>query len=279
VALQARQPVIERMAIGPDQQLWRSGMKLPARAVVLAHERKRARAVCVRIGADSVFFDWFKPGTARSWDVLLSFYKLPEQPFSAAYETIIAGGLSKYTALKDIYATRPDVYDGYEQFLLLDDDIGYTFEDIDRLFDLAAAHDLDLAQASLSHDSAAYWGFLKHQPGNVLRYTNLVEVMMPLFSRAAFIACIDTFDQSVSSWGLDFVWAALLSGRQNNLAVIDAVVATHLRPVDLGGGAFYLYLQSIRIDPATEQIAVQNKYAVTRAVADYGVIGAVPSNA
>jgi hypothetical protein len=274
-AIEAPQPGIARVSIGADRQLWRSGMKLPAHAVVLAHQRRRRRAVCVRIGAHSEFFKWFRPGATRSWDLLLSFYQLPDQPFTNDVETMIAGGLSKYAAIKDVMAERPEIFDLYEQILLLDDDIAMVYDDVDRLLDIAAAYDLDLAQASLSEDSHVFWPFLKNSSGTLLRYTNLIEVMMPLFSRRAFLLCVATFDQSISSWGLDFVWEALIAAHGGKLAVIDAVVAAHLRPVDLSGGAFYNFLRSINIDPENEMNRLRERYHLTREADGYGVIAAV----
>jgi hypothetical protein len=66
-------------------------------------------------------------------------------------------------------------------------------------------------------------------PGSLVRRCNVVEVMMPIFSREALRLCWDSFPKCYSAWGLDSVWPLLLRGRPR--AIVDAVVAKHLRPV------------------------------------------------
>lgn len=52
---------------------------------------------------------------------------------------------------------------------------------------------------------------------------------MPVFSRSALEDCVATFDESESGYGLDHLWAHILEYR--NMAVVDAVIAEHPRPI------------------------------------------------
>jgi hypothetical protein len=53
--------------------------------------------------------------------------------------------------------------------------------------------------------------------------------MCPIFSRTAFAACLHTFKESKTGYGLDFVWPRLLDFK--DIGIIDSVPVRHLRPV------------------------------------------------
>ncbi|KAK3241370.1 hypothetical protein CYMTET_48860 [Cymbomonas tetramitiformis] len=69
----------------------------------------------------------------------------------------------------------------------------------------------------------------KHCSGNrhKLRYTQFVEVQMPVFSRYALEKCMKTFQETTSTWGLDLIWPKLLGYPTDKIAIIDAVQAYH----------------------------------------------------
>lgn len=69
-----------------------------------------------------------------------------------------------------------------------------------------------------------------HHPGNVLRYTNFVEIIAPCFSRNAFEKCRDSFTYNKSCWAIDVLWDKILGHPQDAIAVIDDVIAVHTRP-------------------------------------------------
>ena len=53
---------------------------------------------------------------------------------------------------------------------------------------------------------------------------------MPIFSKTALDICVHTFARSESGWGLDLIWPDYLE--HTGLAVVDVVVAEHLRPIN-----------------------------------------------
>lgn len=121
----------------------------------------------------------------------------------------------------------------YDYYAFFDNDISISTEDVNRLFLIGSALKLDLFQAALSSASSTSHAHLKRMDGSLVRMTSFVEIMMPVFSRSALQRCFSSFDQSESGYGLDFLWANLLEGR--NMAVVDAVVASHVRPVQSAG--------------------------------------------
>ena len=223
---------------------------------------RRPFLVCIRAGDQSRHREWFKPREPRQWDLMLSHYNPVAAPDEDA-EIIVSGGLSKFSSVTALHAAMPDLFPGYDALLFLDDDVVYAFSDIDRLFGHFRSNDLVLAQSSLDHNSHSSWTITLRCPSFQLRYTNFVEIMMPIFSRSAFLACVDSFDRSISGYGLDFAWPAILGRPQRKIAIIDAVAAVHSRPIDRQGGAFYIYLRSLGIEPFDEFRDVLRFYGAT----------------
>ncbi|MBI4984257.1 MAG: hypothetical protein HZC24_02620 [Rhodocyclales bacterium] len=120
----------------------------------------------------------------------------------------------------------------------LDDDIELAVSDINRLLDIGRRCGLDVFQPSLSADSYGSFAHLFNDPGVWLRETSFVEVMMPFFSNFAFSACKSTFGESISGWGLDFIWSSRMARQGRRLAVVHDVVAAHRRPSTSTGWKF-----------------------------------------
>ena len=162
------------------------------------------------------------------------------------------GGLTKFTALWETNRQHDNFLFQYQATLFLDDDIEIRFEDVDALFSVTREFRLALAQPSLSPESFSSWPITLHCPASRLRFTNFVEIMAPLFSREALERCFDTFRQSLSGWGLDIVWPAILGHPREAIAIIDEIMMTHTRPVDPAQGRFYRYLRLLGVDPYRE---------------------------
>lgn len=135
-------------------------------------------------------------------------------------------------------AARPA--ERYSHVGLVDDDIELAWSDLNRLIAIARAHDLDAFQAALSADSEHDHPRFVARPGTELRRVDWIEVMMPFYRTAVFLAGGAFFARSISSYGLDqFVLPTLhkLAGRER-VAVIDAVVVRHGRPITSDGKVF-----------------------------------------
>ncbi len=116
----------------------------------------------------------------------------------------------------------------YDYYAFFDNDIRISTTELNRLFLTGAALGLDLFQASLRRSNSVSHLHLKQAPKSLVRMTSFVEIMMPVFSQRALQRCLESFDQSESGYGLDYLWAKLLEGK--NMAIVDAVVADHAGP-------------------------------------------------
>lgn len=233
---------------------------------------RRPFLVVVRGGDDSLHRTWIKPGAPRKWDLLLDRYGPNSHDTDDCADFTNRGGITKFSSIKRIDTLWPGFLQSYEAVWFADGDIYLEFEAIDTLFDIFASYDLWLAQPSLSSASFYDHEICINRPLFTLRYVNFTEIMAPIFSRNGLFACMPTFDESVSGWGLDFVWPAALGQPQRRIAIIDAVQIDHTKKLDLDAGAFYQLLRSIGVDPMAEKSAVMEKYGVQHFYRTYGCI-------
>lgn len=134
----------------------------------------------------------------------------------------------KYQNIKKLIL-KLDLLGKYDYFWFPDWDISFVENTLETLFHSAKIYNLDLCQPSLSLDSHISWSITQHNPETILRYTNFVEVMCPLFKNSFLKEVIWTFDLNFSSWGLDFLWPTISENK--NIGIVDLVVVKHERPI------------------------------------------------
>jgi hypothetical protein len=212
--------------------------------------------VFFRAGANSLHRRLLAEDPGRNWDCCVSWYCPP--PAETGAEYYVSGGDNKLEAFaafcRDNLADLP-----YRRYLVVDDDILFAPGDISRLFDLCQAHDTYLCQPALRWGTHASHDVTLWNPLCQVRQTSFIEVMTPCFSREAMRQLLPTFTLTRSTWGIDYAWASLLQG-QGRIAIVDSVQVAHVKPVDLGGGAFYRMLESRGIDARAEYGAVKQAY-------------------
>ncbi len=123
---------------------------------------------------------------------------------------------------------------------IIDDDILISVAQINTALHLARCERLDVFSPSLSHDSPYSHQWMRHQPNRIYREVDWVEVMMPFYRGDLFMAARAYYEDNISSWGLDrFLIPALQQLRgQTRTALLDAVMASHRRPVTSGGKVY-----------------------------------------
>lgn len=178
--------------------------------------------------------DLVRQDEAPGFDVLLFDY-------SGTVTAPVAGGfpvLSRKTECKgeiyrEVHAHVCAAPGRHDYIGLIDDDIALAWSDLNRLLALAREHGLDSFQPALTPDSFHAHTWLVARPGAALRPLPWVEVMMPFYRSALFLAGGAYYARSISSYGLDqFVLPTLqkLTGL-DRVAIVDAVVVRHTRPI------------------------------------------------
>jgi hypothetical protein len=208
----------------------------------------RRNLIVVRAGDASLHRRWMNDSRARKFDLLVSYYgSLPGRYQNRADHYHEMQG-PRWPAHDWLWRNQREIFDRYDRVAFVCDDIDAVTASWNLMFDLCERFDLDLAQPAIG-------GYASHaitQPvdGSLLRYTNFVEIMCPVFSRRALALCGDTFGQLVSGWGLEFLWAALLPYPQFRIAIVDQVCVDHTRPTRKG--PLRPVLDALGVDPEVE---------------------------
>lgn len=142
-----------------------------------------------------------------------------------------------YAALARHLAPRPAAP---EYVGLIDDDVVLTVADINRMLHVARSLGLDAFSASLAHDSIFSHRWTLHRSHVLVHEVDWIEVMMPFYRGALFMAGAAHYEGNVSSWGVDRYLIPVLQQRlgMTRTAIVDAVMASHRRPITSTGKVF-----------------------------------------
>jgi hypothetical protein len=213
--------------------------------------------VVLRAGDNSLHAQWLA-AERRDFDVFVSYYGAIEGRHAAEADYYEMRPGPKWPCIAQLLAEHAAIVERYDCVWFPDDDLAADPETLDRMFAFFHAHRLCLAQPALTPDSYCQWRTLLQDPGCHLRFTGFVEIMAPLFSRAALRACAPSFAESASGWGLDWLWPALCrDAGLGPLAIIDATPVRHTRPC---GGE--LYARNPELDPREDARRLVRKYGL-----------------
>ncbi|MDR3372228.1 MAG: DUF707 domain-containing protein, partial [Ancalomicrobiaceae bacterium] len=203
----------------------------------------------------------------RPFDLMLNYYSEPAGPAPDADYVIRQNG-TKVTAIDLLLKRAPEFLTRYERVLFLDDDVEISAAAIGQLFSVMAQEHLHLAQPALTADSSSHHRVLTVAEGSQrCRQVSAVEIMMPALSREAIEAVGPLFGAGVSGYGIDFLLGKAVSDRFGAaVAVVDAAVARHAAPVDLGNGPFYRLLAQFGLDPHVEMWTLIAEYGLMRTI-------------
>lgn len=213
--------------------------------------------VVARVGDSSCHASWCAPRAARTFDVAFDYFGSERGRYAEQCDLYTASGGTKWPALADWLDAHRAIANQYDYVFFPDDDLVAEPAAIEHLFAVAARFGLWLAQPALTPGSHVSHRVTVQQAGSLLRFTNFVEVMAPLFSRDALAICAPTFRLSRSGWGLDFLWPVLLGCPRRSIAVVDVAGVYHSRPV--GAGSLYA---SSGVDPRDELAAIVHRFHV-----------------
>jgi hypothetical protein len=218
--------------------------------------------IIVRCGDKSLHPLWLPAeGQQASWDLILNYYGDEATSFSdLRYPRIDTKG-PKYMGLNQLLKEYWEIIREYKYIWFPDDDLRFTCEDANRLFEYCHKYNVAIAQPALHPSSYIALPITLANPLFDVRFTSVVEVMAPCFEVGALSKVKETFCESLTGCGLDFVWPTRLGSAARRVAVIDAVTVVHTRPV---GGPNHNALRE-RGSSALEEIEqVMRRFGVQR---------------
>ena len=130
------------------------------------------------------------------------------------------------------YLTKNNLI-SYEYIGVFDDDIYISYSDLNKLIFIASLENLDVFQASLSHDSYYNHRQFIHKPGHLIQETLWVEIMAPFYRQNLLLACENYFLKTISGQGVDVYLMPVLQRihNQTKTGIVHAVQVKHARPI------------------------------------------------
>jgi hypothetical protein len=188
---------------------------------------KRRYLVIVRAGQRSLHPTWRDPACPAEFDLLVAAY---EQGGVRDGDDVIFVPGPKVRGYREVFRRCPALLDRYDFIALFDDDIAASVEDINRLFRIGEAFNLDLFQPGLSKYSYFSYAATLANEAFFLRFTNAVEMMCPVFRAGYLKAALPLFELGFET-GIDLLWTRLGHTPWYRYAIVDDVVVSHTRPV------------------------------------------------
>lgn len=188
--------------------------------------------VVVRAGDSSLHGGMLDiPYAERNYDVLLSFFS------ESAYKSFksepgVSAVFWRGGKWDGLYKTLSQInIEDYDYFWLPDDDISCTGQDVNSVFEMTEKFGLAVSQPSLTHNSFfSHFIFFKCN-GFRVRYSNFVEVMVPCLRRDLLKRVLPFFKDSMSGFGLDYIWCRMPESGPFTSGILDHVSVHHTRPV------------------------------------------------
>ena len=189
--------------------------------------------IVVRAGQNSLHPHWLNlPYESRDFDLVVSYFNetayKTHQPEDGVTALLVKGG--KWDGLYKSFQQIP-AYKDYAYIWLPDDDIDTTAGTLNEMFAQARTHDLAVCQPSLSLDSYYSHLMFLQCAGFKLRYTNYIEIMVPCLSLPVFEQVLPLFEDTMSGYGLDYLWCRLPGAGPKKAAVLDEISVHHTRPI------------------------------------------------
>lgn len=210
------------------------------------------------VGDESVHSNWISCRDKKEFDLALVYYGSSPGRFEEDADFYFAKRGFKYWQLKEMAQLElANVLSKYDRVWLPDDDIDGDTQSINQLFQLCEKHRLKVAQPAIRNGELSYESFRCDSRFEV-RYSPYVEVMCPVLRGDALMEALPTFHESISSWGLDWIWSKKCGYRE--MAIIDAAPMDHTRPI--GTGLLYKQLAKKGVTPNDELRSIRHRYGI-----------------
>ena len=191
------------------------------------------------IGDDKTYNSWLNSKTNA--DFFVVYYGNDLQNFERVKEfsrfAVLDRSPSKFEKIYRYFSQNQFLFSEYEYIWLPDDDVWINTNDVNSFFEYAISRDLLISQPSMIGFGAKNQ-FKKHQQGIEIIYSDWVEAMAPFFNSKTLATCLDTFSKSQTGWGIEHVWAALISCPKDRIAVVHKYYLVHTKRVGSRYGRF-----------------------------------------
>jgi len=129
----------------------------------------------------------------------------------------------------------PDYCKNYDYIFVWPDDIDIDDFSYEHFLKIMFRNHLDMAQPALTPDSYYFHKItVKDDNYKIGRVTDFVEIMIPVFSRDAYIKYWKMIDQDFLPWGHGYDYLAKSICEYNRMGIVDCESVRHTRPIKSG---------------------------------------------
>lgn len=169
------------------------------------------------------------PGRATVLHTVLHNLRRPSRHWIQMVTIPMEKGLGKFANIDRAIAKTN--LDGFDWVVIVDDDVIFGANMLDRLITLSEWAGLAISQPAHSRASFASYQLTLRKPGIFVRETNFVEIgPVTAFHKSVFPDVIP-FPACRWCYGLDLVWSELARTKGFKMGVVDAATVRHLRPI------------------------------------------------
>ena len=184
------------------------------------------RLLFTSAGPDADLSRWLAP--ERSFDVWVAYRGQGEPAWRHEVDRFERSGAAKFPAFKHVHAGATDLLRGYDAVFLLDDDIVISAAEIERLFAIRDRFDLWILQPSFSRTSKISHAITLQDGSGKIRFTNFVEVGVPLFERSRLDDFMAVYDPALIGYGVDWWYLDHLGpDLSRRVAIVDDVACVN----------------------------------------------------
>ncbi len=169
---------------------------------------------------DNTNFHTLWSGDNQTYDIYVIYYGNNDDNYNlykSKVKYIEKRSGSKFQNFLYFYKKNPDIINQYKYFFILDDDIIFNVNCINKMFFIANKYKLSICGPSFDHKSKISHSITKHRSKRFLTYTNFVEVNVPLFNKPALDKLMKVLSPALIGWGIDFLYI-LVNGRHKSRA-------------------------------------------------------------
>lgn len=102
----------------------------------------------------------------------------------------------------------------YDRIFILDDDIIINTKEINNMFKFSEKYDLEICQPCFSRSSKISHKVTKKHRFSIGRYTNFIEVNVPLMTKKSVQNLNSVYSDKLIGWGIDFLFTWINNNRE-----------------------------------------------------------------
>ncbi|MDZ4296838.1 MAG: hypothetical protein U0998_00110 [Moraxellaceae bacterium] len=214
-------------------------------------------------------------GKDKNYDIWITYYGSGKDSLIGCSEIYNERSGGKFQNLKYIYENYRSVLDAYDYIAVFDDDIIIKSSEVNYLFDLVSSKCMWVLQPAFDPRGKVSYKYMIWKPGYLLRYSNFIEMNVPIFRKDKLFDFLEVYDGSLVGYGVD-VWYShffSLEGGSKKMGICDVVKC--INPLDSYKPGGLREISKLQSDQKRKDSfkAVKAKYGISMKTDDARVVG------